>query len=172
MRKSWFSPLSIPRKGMPFVLAVCWTSGLLCGVFCYHASPLEIPSLMHRAISCSASIVGLLSAALLPALLSSFFLAFSMPWIILVICFVKAFLFSFVSIGILMSFGSAGWLLRYFLLFSDCAALPVLYWYWLHSLSGQGRACSIVCTGVVALVTVLDYRVIAPFVCLIDSMKG
>ncbi|MDO5545243.1 MAG: hypothetical protein Q4F81_05400 [Eubacteriales bacterium] len=176
MRKNRFYPYPVARKGMPFILAVCWISGVVCGVFCYWASSPEIISLMRRTPVCSVSIVGLLNAALMPFLLSAFIMVFSVPWMILGISFVKAFLFSFASMEILVNFGSGGWLLRYFLLFSDCAALPLLYWYWLRSVSMTRNLRWLVdtCIVLVALVmiTVLDYRVIAPIVCLIDSMKG
>ena len=158
------------------VLAMCWICGLLLGVAPYFFFSQEALSLMHRTVSYSASIVGLLNAALLPFLLSAVFAAFSMPWAIGGICLVKAFLFSFVSLGILVSSDTGGWLLRYFLLFCDCTALPLLYWYWLRSVSMPLGLYWLIITGAVLValvfVTVLDYRVIAPFVCLIDSTKG
>lgn len=176
MHKNWFTARLNARKGMPLVLATCWISGLLFGAFPYFFFSPETFPLMHRTISCSASIVGLLNAALLPFLLSAFFGAFSMPLAIAGVCFVKAFLFSFVSLGILVSFGSGGWLLRYFLLFSGCTTLPLLYWYWLCSVSMSDRLhwLFITCAVFAAIVftTILDYRIIAPFVCLIDSTKG
>ena len=158
------------------VLAMCWICGLLLGVAPYFFFSQEALSLMHRTVFCSASIVGLLNAALLPFLLSAVFAAFSIPWAIGGICFVKAFLFSYVSMGSLISYYSGGWLLRYFLLFCGSTALPLLYWYWLRTVSMPVGIRWLMITGAVfaalVFVTVLDYRVIAPFVCLIDSMKG
>ena len=176
MHKNWFSARLNARKGMPLVLATCWISGLLFGAFPYFFFSPETFPLMHRTISCSASIVGLLNAALLPFLLSAFFGAFSMPLAIAGVCFVKAFLFSFVSLGILVSFGSGGWLLRYLFLFSDCVTLPVLFGYWFGFVSAPIKSRLVLTTCVVffalVLVTILDYRIIAPVVCVIDSMKG
>ena len=176
MRKSWFSSSLTARKGMSLILAACWICGLLCGVFYYSSSLPDIIPLMHRTVSCSASIVGLLNAALIPFLLSALFMAVSRPWMVAGICFVKAFLFSFVSMGCLIAFGSGGWLFRFFLLFCDCVVSPVLYWYWLRHISTPVRSwwivTSVALAIVIAFVTVLDYRVFAPFVCLIDSMKG
>ena len=176
MHKNWFSARLNARKGMPLVLATCWISGLLFGAFPYFFFSPETFPLMHRTISCSASIVGLLNAALLPFLLSAFFGAFSMPLAIAGVCFVKAFLFSFVSLGILVSFGSGGWLLRYLFLFSDCVTLPVLFGYWFGFVSAPIKSRLVLTTCVVllalAVVTILDYHVIAPIVCVIDSMKG
>lgn len=176
MRKSQHSSRLIAHKGMPLILAGSWISGLLCGVFCYSVSSPEIIALMHRTPSCSVSIVGLLNAALIPFLLSAFFLAYSLPWIVTVICFWKAFLFSFVSAGFLTCFGSGGWLLRYILLFSDCTALPLLYWYWFRGVSTPSRLCRFTASAILfcvfVFVAVLDYHIFAPIVCLIDSMKG
>ena len=176
MLKSRDCARTAARKGMSLILAICWINGIVFGVFCYSSSPTEVTSLMHRTLSCSVSIVGLLNAALIPFLLSTLFIATSMPLLLPGLCFVKAFLFSFVSIGVLKSFGSGGWLLRFFLLFSDCVTLPLLlgYWQWSVSAPGKLRWIEISCVVffAVVLVTILDYRVIAPIVCMIDSMKG
>ena len=176
MRKNRYRSRMAARKGMPIILAVCWTAGVVFGAFCYCSSPPEVASLMHRAVFCSASIVGLLNAALIPFLLSALLMALSMPNLLFGLCFVKAFLFSFVSMGILACSGSGGWLLRCLFLFSDCAVLPVLFGYWFWLASAPGKTCRFIITCVVffaiVLVTILDYRVIAPTVCVIDSMKG
>ena len=176
MRKSCVCPRIVVRKGMPLFLAASWLCGFVFGVFCYSTSCPEFTSLMRRAFSCSVSIVGLLNAALIPFLLSTLFIATSMPLLLPGLCFVKAFLFSFVSIGVLKSFGSGGWLLRYLFLFSDCVTLPFLFGYWFGCLSTTIKSRPVFATCVVflllSLVTILDYHVIAPIVCVIDSMKG
>ena len=130
MLKSRDCARTAARKGMLLILAICWINGIVFGVFCYSSSPTEVTSLMHRTLSCSVSIVGLLNAALIPFLLSALFMALSMPVMLFVLCFLKAFLFSFVSMGVLAYAGSGGWLLRYLFLFSDCVTLPVLFGYW------------------------------------------
>ena len=168
--------VSPARKGMSLILAICWIIGIVFGVFCYSSSPTEVTSLMHRTLSCSVSIVGLLNAALIPFLLSALFMALSMPVMLFVLCFLKAFLFSFVSMGVLAYAGSGGWLLRYLFLFSDCVTLPVLFGYWFGFVSAPIKSRLVLTTCVVllalAVVTILDYHVIAPIVCVIDSMKG
>ena len=103
-------------------------------------------------------------------------MALSMPVMLFVLCFLKAFLFSFVSMGVLAYAGSGGWLLRYLFLFSDCVTLPVLFGYWFGFVSAPIKSRLVLTTCVVllalAVVTILDYHVIAPIVCVIDSMKG
>ena len=174
MLKSRDCARTAARKGMSLILAICWINGIVFGVFCYSASPPEVISLMHRMLPCSVSIVGLLNATLIPFLLSALLIALSMPVMLIGLCFLKAFLFSFVSMGVLACAGSGGWLLRYLFLFSDCAALPVLLWYWFASVSGKYSQFAPFCILflVLVLVTILDYRFIAPIVCVIDSMKG
>ena len=174
MLKSRDCARTAARKGMSLILAVCWIIGIVFGVFCYSSSPTEVTSLMHRTLSCSVSIVGLLNAALIPFLLSAFFALLSMNWMVMGICFVKAFLFAFVSLGMLSGFGSGGWLLRFFLLFGDSTALPLLYWCWMRFVRAAAHSwimIAVVCCLLLGAI-ILDYRVIAPFVCMIDSMKG
>lgn len=158
------------------ILAACWFCGLLCGVFYFSVCDGFVISLMHRMVFCPASIVGILGASFIPFLLTLYFMATSRIWAVFVICFFKSFLFSFVSIGCLVTFGSGGWLLRYFLLFCDCVVLPALLWYWMRFISASFRACWIVTAIAFAiaipLIAALDYRIVAPFVCMIDSMKG
>ena len=176
MLKSRDCARTAARKGMSLILAICWINGIVFGVFCYSSSPTEVTSLMHRTLSCSVSIVGLLNAALIPFLLSALFMTLSIPFMLFVLCFLKAFLFSFVSMGVLAYAGSGGWLLRYLFLFSDCVTLPVLFGYWFGFVSAPIKSRLVLTTCVVllalAVVTILDYHVIAPIVCVIDSMKG
>ena len=164
------------RKGTAYVLAVFWLAGILYGILCFAVARSDLSALMRSTITGSVSIVGLLSAVYLPFLLSAFALLFSLPWMLFCVCFCKAFLFAFVSLGLLLSFPGGGWLFRYFLLFGDCAVLPVLYWYWLHSISvpSVSRWFPTILTSCAGILAVgLDYRVISPyFECLIDSMKG
>ena len=174
MRKKPFCTYWDTRRQMPLVLACCWICGLLCGVAFFSVSSPETFSVMRRAVLCPVSIVGLINAALIPFLLSAFFALLSMNWMVMGICFVKAFLFAFVSLGMLSGFGSGGWLLRFFLLFGDSTALPLLYWCWMRFVRAAAHSwimIAVVCCLLLGAI-ILDYRVIAPFVCMIDSMKG
>ena len=174
MRKKPFCTYWDTRREMPLVLACCWICGLLCGVAFFSVSSPETFSVMRRAVLCPVSIVGLINAALIPFLLSAFFALLSMNWMVMGICFVKAFLFAFVSLGMLSGFGSGGWLLRFFLLFGDSPALPLLYWCWMRFVRAAAHSwimIAVVCCLLLGAI-ILDYRVIAPFVCMIDSMKG
>ena len=168
MRKNSICLFPRARKEMPFVLAIFWFLGLLCGVIWYVISSKDAVSLMRGAMFCAVSIVGLPNAVLIPFLLSALFTAMSVPEMLVVICFFKACSFSFVSLGLLLSMDSGGWLLRCLLLFGDCTMMPLLYWYWLRSLT-PSETSHRVATGftlfMIVLVAILNYCVIAPALC-------
>lgn len=155
------------RKEAPMVLAIFWLAGILFGAACCYVSTEDTVSLMRGICAGPVSIVGVMNAVFVPFLLSVVFIMLSMKRMLMVLCFLKAFLFSFVSVGILASCGSSGWLLRYFLLFCDCTMLPMLYWYWRRAFTGPAKhlwISSVFACCIILLTTVLDYRVIAPSV--------
>ena len=160
------------RKGGRLLLAFFWFFGLFCGILFFMAAGDSFFPLMRSVSSSTVSIVDLLCMTALPFLLSIFLISLSGPVVILPICFCKAFLFSFVSLGILQTFGSAGWLLRCFLLFADCTVIPFLYWFWLRHLVDNRpfySAEAILTLSFVFLIGSVDYRIISPFVaCLIE----
>lgn len=156
------------RKGTALLLAILWLFGILLGIACFYLSRAFLVPLMRSTACGSVSIVGLIFTVFLPFLLSAAALWNDLRWLLLGTCFCKAFLFAFVSLGILIGTQSGGWLLRYFLLFGDCTALPVLYWYWLHCACAPAkhRWFPTVLTGsVLAFVVGLDYHIISPFLC-------
>lgn len=153
------------RKACRFILAFFWISGLICGFLVYLSAETSLVPLMHSILSETVSIVSLLCVTALPFLLSIFMVFFSKPWLILPICFCKAFLFSFVSIGILQLYGSAGWLIRFLLLFSDCVTVPFLYWFWLRCLTRTDLFFGCTSAFLLALgflIGSMDYRIISP----------
>lgn len=147
-------------------LASSFFLGLCAGSwFSIQAGILIFPT-MRTAASCGVSIPGLLSANLLPLLFSAFAVYISQIWLLVPIAFWKAFQFSYVGMGVMAAFGSAGWLIRLLMMFSDILMLGVLWWYWLRALSGR-RGCALVVSLVpfsaAVLIASLDYSVISPF---------
>ena len=72
---------------------------------------------------------------------------------------------SYVSLGVMQCSGSAGWLVRWLLVFSASLASPLMYLYWLRHLTG-GRwfdgletAC-LIC--LCALIGSVDFRLVSP----------
>lgn len=153
-------------KGRKAILALAWFLGLISGIlFSVMASDSVFPTMRAAATGC-VSISGLLSAILLPLLFSAFAVYISQPLLLIPIAFGKAFVFSFVGMSVMAAYGSAGWLVRFLLMFSDCMMLPFLWWYWLRYLSGS-RASAFCSTALLVSLAVIigsfDYRVISPF---------
>ncbi len=122
------------RKSIPIILAYVWVSGLWFGIFT-SVNAVDF-SLRHIALPEAVSLVGLLYVNILPVLLTVYASLFRPHWVFL-ICFSRAFLFSFVSMSIFRTYGEGGWLLRYLFLFSDLVTMPIFYWIWLKGCTGS-----------------------------------
>lgn len=160
------------RRDLSFHLAFSWVLGSVFGAITSFYASDSLLSLMRMTAVSPVSIVSLLSAILLPLLFSAFAVYISNVWLLIPAAFFKAFLYHFFCFGILRSFGSAGWLIRLLLIFSDTLTLPVLWMYWLRSIKGtrEGlafRTIPAVCA--VFLIGSVDYSVISPFLAQILS---
>lgn len=154
------------RKSCRCFLAFFWVTGLACGILVHLTAGSLLVPLMRSAACAPVSIFGLLCVSVLPFLLSAFVVFLSKPVLLLPICFGKAFLFSFVSLGIYQAFGSAGWIFRWLLLFNDCACVPLLYWFWLRYLSGDRPLyCweAALILSLEMLIGSVNYNIISPF---------
>ncbi len=124
-----------------WVLAAVFAFGFCCGLaFGFHFGG-DIASLMPGSFLGSVSIVQVLIHLLLPFAVSGLLCLFS-PFLLIPVCFCRAFVFSFTHFCVLMAWGWSGWLVRWLLLFSDCLCLPLLYCFWLRCLSGTGAKTS------------------------------
>lgn len=153
------------RKACNYFLAFAWFSGLICGTLVSLQTRNSLSALMRSALSAPVSIVGLLCVTVLPFLFSAFAVFLSKPILLLPICFAKAFVFAFCSTCILQAFGSAGWLIRWLLLFGDCASIPLLYWFWMRYLPGKRHLFCLESVWVFSLSFLtagISYRVISP----------
>lgn len=130
------------RKWSARLLAFSWILGLGCGGLVFRFAGESIVSLMPIAVSGPVSIVGLLTCTLLPFLFTAFAVYVSLPWLLIVVSFCKSFLYAYVSCAVLTAFGSAGWLVRALLLFSDTCGAVLLYSCWLWYLD-RGRRSSV-----------------------------
>ncbi len=152
------------RKSSTVILAFCFLSGLISGLLLFRQAAFSV-SLMRSALCSDVSIFRLLCVILLPFLFSAFAVYFSKPRVLYLIAFLKAFLFAFVSAGITLAFGSAGWLVRWLVMFSDCLSLPLLWLYWQRNVSGQQgfRLAEFgVFAGIACLIGCLDHAFIVP----------
>lgn len=153
-----------------WLLALSWFLGLVLGGSFAVKSSLSLISLMRTVTEHGVSIVGLLGVTALPFLFTAVAVYFDQPWLLPVIAFCKAFLWSYTGCLIVRSFDTAGWLVRFLVLFTDSASLPLLFYLWLTHL--QRRMINYcfrfgVCLACIAAVAVVDYLMVSPFLALL-----
>ena len=154
------------------VLASSWFLGLVLGIVFSIAAGDPLVSLMRTAVNSRVSISGLLTAILLPFLLSAFAVIFHESWLLILIAFLKAFMFSFVGFGVTVAFRSAGWLVRLLLMFGDCCSLPVLFWYWSRHVGVQESSsfsAIVVPFALLFCIGSFDFCVVSPFLATLIS---
>lgn len=154
------------RKYSIFILAFIWCFGIIIGVGSYLSAGDSFVSLMRMAAGRNVSIVNLLISSMLPFLFSAFAVYLHSMQLLAVLCFLKAWLFGFVSCGVLTAFGSAGWLVWLMLMFSDIFCLIPLWWYWISQFRSANRVHGTRlagCLSAVLLIVSLDYSFISPF---------
>lgn len=156
----------LPRKWASLLLACFWSWGLVFGITLFFLAGGSTVSLMRRAAGCQVSIVSLLMTNLLPFLISALAVYIHKPRLLYGCAFFRGCLLGFVSLGTMMAFGSAGWLIRLLLMFSDICLAVLLYLYWLRHISGLRRFSGLACSGFAAasvLAASIDYCFVAPF---------
>lgn len=158
-----FSP--DPRKAGLWILAFAFAAGLVAGSVLYTSADIGSLSWMRGAAGSTVSIVGLLSVILLPFLFSAAAVFVNRIWLLIPVAFCKALSFIQVALGISMAYGSAGWLMRFLLMFADILCLPLLVFFWIHY--GWGRkkmSCwTVLCFLVIAAaIGCFDFCVISP----------
>ena len=145
------------------LLALFWVFGLCSGqAVCMLSEPFST-SLMRSAACSAVSIVGLLHT-FFSFFLSVVLIALHAPRMLLLLSFGKAFLSSYASFAICRFFGTAGWLARWFLMFSDLFSLPMLYFFW-HRCLSEGRVVSfpemVLLMALALLIASIDYSIIS-----------
>lgn len=164
----FFRP-SIPAfdcKDSSFHLACSFLLGLVFGGCISCLTSDSFLTLMRAADFHCMSIVSLLSVLLLPYLFSAFAVYIHQSWLLIPISFLKAFFFAYLYVGLTLSFGSAGWLTRNLLMFSDIFTLPVLWWLWLNLDSGKNTSFPRIITASVSAASAVgcfDFLIVAPY---------
>ena len=154
------------RRGSTVVLAVFFLVGFILGFFPFFLSESASFSLMRRSVFESVSIVGFF-LFLLPFLISVLAVIFSAHSLLYFICLLKAFLFSYISFGLIISFREIGWFIRIFILFGDIIALPVLYLFWHQYISGKlmlSFSSGIAFFSIICLIWSIQMRFIIPLI--------
>ena len=148
------------------LLAFFWITGVLSGILISHSAGSYVSTLMRSYLYGSVSIIRLVLVLYLPFLLSAIAVSFSGCWMLFPIAFMKGFLFSLIAMGIFRVYGCAGWLMHWFLCFSDLMLMPLLFWYWIRLLDAAPSAA--LREGVFLLAPVfcigsIDYCLVLPF---------
>lgn len=151
MRRTSSFFLSFPTLHSRDYLAIAWIFGLICGVGCGVQWDASLAPLMRGCLYDTVSIVRAFSLLCLPFVISLLASFWNVRGLTYLIAFGKAFLFSFVSLGIFLSFGSAGWLVHPMLMFGEVCSLPVLYWFWMHCLDSRQGPSSLEVFGFLSL---------------------
>lgn len=165
------SSIALPCKrripcAVTTAFCLCWCAGLFLGTsLAGQAEPASV-SLMRAAASRQVSILNLLFVLFIPFLLSAFAVFLSQRWLLFPIALGKAFSFGYTAGLIGCAYGTAWWLVRPLLMFSDCLAVPLLCWFMLRCLADHRRALwwdLALCAGITAMIGSIDIVVIAPF---------
>lgn len=153
-------------KSRVMLLAFLWISGLLCGTLFVLAAEDPFSSLMRTVAFNRVSIAGLAAVLVFPLIVSAVAVYMAVPTFILPICFVKAFCYGSSMFGASAAFGSAGWLMRLLLLFSDSCMMVPLLWFWCRHLTGRRDSLKrdlAVCAVFAVFIGIIDYFLVSPY---------
>ena len=136
MRLQGLKSLCQWRRVSLYVLAFIWCFGLFLGTLFASQSDTPLSFMMRLAADSPVSVVTLMAGAVLPFLLTACAVWISKPQFILLICFLKGFIYAFCAHGSAMAFGAAFWIFRLLLLFTDHFTVVMLMWFWVRNISG------------------------------------
>jgi len=147
-------------------LIVVWSVGLLLGALFSPNLGDAVFTIVRREVSARSSVISHLVTVCLPLLLAAFVVNKHKSYLLLLISIVRAFQFTFCG-GIICSlYGSAGWLVRFLLQFSDVFSVPILCWFSLRHISvdrGVNKKDFRISLLLTLIVGCIDYFVISPF---------
>ena len=153
------------RKLNVTVLALSLLFGYLLGSFCAGYAESDLFLLMRTGAMSSVSIVCLLPVLFLPFLCSAIAVYLGWMWLLIPIAFLKAFLFSYLCGHILALFPVSGQLFAVLFMLPDVLSLPVLCWFWIHSICTARMGCYEIMAVILSIagIGLLNYQFISPF---------
>ena len=160
------------RRNPRTVLAISFVSGLAAGTAASASAGDPLMRTVSEALSVPGSLSGILTAALMPFVLSALAVAMGRPVFLYPIAFGKAFLTGFLGFAVLGAYGSAGWLVRGLSMFTECLTLPVLLIYWFRHLSPEHPSVPLSTAAAVfaaVLAGAIDYCIVSPFLAAVIS---
>lgn len=119
------------------LISVAWILGLISGCLLIEYSSDVFAHIFHSAPYASPSAFSSFFVLIVPFLLSFVFIKFSKPAICLLLIFIKALSFSCCSCGIIIAYASAGWLVRFLLLFADSCITAMLLWFMIRNVAEE-----------------------------------
>ena len=149
-----------------YILAVLWALSFLVGCLFYLSARSVFSPLMCGVVKSFVSIVSLLFCTLFPFLLSAFAVFLSCPWLLILVGICKSFLFGFLSLGLVLTFGGGGWFLRFLVLSADILTFPLLFWYLHRNLLTIPKSFleeSVLVISLALLMGIANYVYILPF---------
>ena len=152
------------RKYATSVLAFSWMLGLSLGFSAVISG--VFASAFRQVANVSPSFLSIISVLLFPVVVSFLAVFAGMRWLIFPLVFLKAIAFAYVGWSVVITFGSAGWLLRLLIMFSDCACIPLFLWFWNRAINSEFDSLlpAFFVTILITLgVGLIDYCVISPF---------
>ncbi len=150
-----------------FMLVIAWGIGLLAGIYIAYNAPATTLSMMRMCYFPRVSIIGFVLILTFPLILSVIAIRLHIPFMCYFIALLKAFCFSYSTGCIIILYGSAGWLVRWLLIFSDSCTVVVLFWFWFRYVSGDrevGKRDVVICILLTILICCADYYIVSPFV--------
>lgn len=149
-----------------FFLAFFWSVGLTLGVLIARSERESLFPLMRLVPIYQVSIVGVVSAFTLLMLISACAVYFNLSVILYVAAFLKAFSFGFTTYLSYNSFGSAGWLISLFLLFSNTSVSLIFLLFSFRYIGGSSAGISrwfLLSLFAAIGVFLIDFYIISPF---------
>ncbi len=161
----FFQPSSrgLFRRNDLFGLAFTWLSGIVIGSLVSFRKQEFLSSLLDQAVCTQASLIGTLSASILPLLFSAFLMNLIGTRLLIPISFCSGFLVSFFSWTAFAAFGNAGWLVVPMLFFSSCFMIPVLWLFWIRCVRTGSISHFLPFLLIGFLVGWVDFSLISPF---------
>ena len=132
-----------------------WLAGLILGTLVF----VPDSSLMRPGFPGRVSIVSAIVTATFPFLLAALAVHINCKKLLWMICFFKAFCFAFCGALLWSAYGSAGWLIRFLLIFTDICTLPVFFLCCIR----RNKRDFVVCILISLSVACIDYFVVSPF---------
>ena len=147
-------------------LLVVWVTGAWVGYLFYRSLEHVFISLMCGSCCDFVSIIMLLAGVTIPFLITAYAVHYKQNHILYLLCFTKAFSYAVAVFSVYGVYGNAGWLMHFFLLFSENVSVCLLLFLWLQCLLERNALMpAFVRCGCIALLGWgFDMIVVAPFV--------